>query len=183
SRPVPFRTRSRLERSATRPVRVYRVRLSGAAIPAGAVLTALRPAGGAAGVHQEQRVLSRHLHRIDPAMPVTRQHLVHDEVAALRQWRRARISARAMRVPTLIMTGDEDWPCLEPGLLMKRNIATAALVVMPNAGHAINLEDPAAFNRHLTDFFQTVDAGRWPTREQDQRTLVATGQTVLVPLA
>jgi pimeloyl-ACP methyl ester carboxylesterase len=72
---------------------------------------------------------------------------------------------RAMRVPTLVMTGDEDWPCLEPGLLMKRNIATAGLVVMPNAGHAINLEDPAAFNRHLADFFQTVDAGRWPTRD------------------
>ena len=72
---------------------------------------------------------------------------------------------RALRVPTLVMTGDEDWPCLEPGLLMKRTIATAALVVMPNAGHAINLEDPAAFNRHLADFFQSVDAGRWPARD------------------
>jgi pimeloyl-ACP methyl ester carboxylesterase len=72
---------------------------------------------------------------------------------------------RALRVPTLIMTGDEDWPCLEPGLLMKRTIPTAALVVMPNVGHAINLEDPAAFNRHLVDFFRTVDAGRWPARD------------------
>ena len=72
---------------------------------------------------------------------------------------------RAMRVPTLVITGDEDWPCLEPGLLMKRNIPTAALAVMPNAGHAINLEDPAAFNRHLADFFQSVDAGRWPARD------------------
>ena len=44
-------------------------------------------------------------------------------------------------------------------------IATAALVVLPNAGHAINLEDPAAFNRHLADFFLTVEAGRWPTRD------------------
>ena len=40
---------------------------------------------------------------------------------------------KAITAPTLIMTGDEDWPCLEPGLLMKKNIATAALVVMPNA--------------------------------------------------
>ena len=70
-----------------------------------------------------------------------------------------------MRVPTLVITGDEDWPCLEPGLLMKRNIPTAALAVMPNAGHGINLEDPGVFNRHLMDFFQTVDAGRWPTRD------------------
>src|SRR5262249_37742110 len=47
---------------------------------------------------------------------------------------------KAITAPTLVMTGDEDWPCLEPALLMKRTIATAALVVMPNAGHTINLE-------------------------------------------
>ncbi len=53
---------------------------------------------------------------------------------------------KTITVPTLIMTGDEDWPCLEPGILMKKNIPTAALVVMPNAGHNINLEEPAVFN-------------------------------------
>jgi len=42
------------------------------------------------------------------------------------------------------MTGDEDWPCLQPALLMKQSIASAALAVMPNCGHAINLEDPDA---------------------------------------
>jgi pimeloyl-ACP methyl ester carboxylesterase len=67
--------------------------------------------------------------------------------------------------PTLIMTGDEDWPCLEPALLMKRTIPTAGLVVMPNAGHAINLEEPAAFNAHLCDFFHAVDAGAWRNRD------------------
>jgi len=72
---------------------------------------------------------------------------------------------KTIAVPTLIMTGDEDWPCLEPGLLMKRMIPTAALVVMPNAGHAINLEEPAAFNQHLADFFHAVEAGAWPKRD------------------
>ena len=72
---------------------------------------------------------------------------------------------KTITVPTLIMTGDEDWPCLEPGLLMKRMIPTAALVVMPNAGHAINLEEPAAFNQHLADFFHTVDIGTWHKRD------------------
>ena len=67
--------------------------------------------------------------------------------------------------PTLVMTGDEDWPCLEPGLLMKRMIPTAALVVMPNSGHTINIEEPGAFNAHLDEFFRIVDAGRWPTRD------------------
>ena len=72
---------------------------------------------------------------------------------------------KTLMVPTLIMTGDEDWPCLDPALLMKRTIPTAGLVVMPNAGHTINLEEPAAFNQHLTDFFHAVDVGAWPKRD------------------
>jgi len=72
---------------------------------------------------------------------------------------------KQISAPTLIMTGDEDWPCLEPGLLMKKTIPTAGLVVMPNAGHNINLEDPAAFNAHLAELFAAADAGAWPTRD------------------
>ena len=72
---------------------------------------------------------------------------------------------KEMTTPTLIMTGDEDWPCLEPALLMKRTIPTAALVVMPNAGHTINLEDPVAFNQHIADFLHTVDVGGWRRRD------------------
>ncbi|MEM6624154.1 MAG: alpha/beta hydrolase [Pseudomonadota bacterium] len=72
---------------------------------------------------------------------------------------------RTITSPTLILTGDEDWPCLEPGLLMKREIATAALSVIPNAGHTINLETPEAFNTQVGDFLHAVEAGRWPTRD------------------
>src|SRR5215813_13063114 len=79
---------------------------------------------------------------------------------------------QTITAPTLIMTGDEDWPCLEPGVLMKRTIPTAALVVMPNAGHTINLEDPVAFNAHIADFFHTVDVGAW--RKRDPRAVVST---------
>jgi pimeloyl-ACP methyl ester carboxylesterase len=64
------------------------------------------------------------------------------------------------------MTGDEDWPCLEPALLMKRTIPTSALIVMPSSGHLINLEEPDAFNRHLVDFFHVVDLGAWRPRDQ-----------------
>ncbi|HXW28585.1 MAG TPA: alpha/beta hydrolase, partial [Xanthobacteraceae bacterium] len=76
---------------------------------------------------------------------------------------------KALTVPTLVITGDEDWPCLEPALLLKRTVPTAALIVMPNAGHAINLEEPAAFNQHLADFFHGVDVGSW--RERDPRAM------------
>lgn len=67
-------------------------------------------------------------------------------------------------VPTLIVTGDEDDPCLEPGLFMKWKIPAAGLLVLPNSGHTINLEEPEAFNRALLDFLTAVDAGRWPRR-------------------
>jgi pimeloyl-ACP methyl ester carboxylesterase len=72
---------------------------------------------------------------------------------------------RALTVPTLILSGDEDWPCLAPGILMKREIPSAALSVMPNCGHTINLEDPDQFNRIVGDFIVQVEAGRWPKRD------------------
>ncbi|HKC44386.1 MAG TPA: alpha/beta hydrolase [Burkholderiales bacterium] len=72
---------------------------------------------------------------------------------------------KKMTLPTLIMTGDEDEPCLEAGLLMKRSIATSGLVVIPKSGHAINLEEPAAFNRAVADFLAAVEAGRWSPRD------------------
>jgi pimeloyl-ACP methyl ester carboxylesterase len=72
---------------------------------------------------------------------------------------------RRLEVPTLVMTGDEDGPCLEPGLLLKRTIPTAALVVFPNTGHALNLEEPELFNRSLDRFFHQVECQRWPRRD------------------
>ena len=71
---------------------------------------------------------------------------------------------RRLQVPTLIVTGDEDEPCLEPGLFMKRAIPTAGLVVMPKCGHTINIEDPDAFNRIVSDFLTAVEAGKWGMR-------------------
>jgi len=38
-------------------------------------------------------------------------------------------------------------------------------VILPNSGHAINLEEPELFNRALLDFLTAVDAGRWPRRD------------------
>jgi pimeloyl-ACP methyl ester carboxylesterase len=72
---------------------------------------------------------------------------------------------KRLTVPTLVLTGDEDWPCLQPALLMKQNIPSAALSVMPNCGHTINIEDPDQFNRIVGDFLLQVDAGRWPMRD------------------
>ncbi|MBI3967410.1 MAG: alpha/beta hydrolase [Chloroflexi bacterium] len=69
-----------------------------------------------------------------------------------------------LTVPTLVLIGDEDEPCVDPAVFMKREIPTAGLVVIPQSGHTINLEEPDAFNRAVLDFFRVVEAGKWPTR-------------------
>lgn len=71
---------------------------------------------------------------------------------------------RALAVPTLIMLGDEDEPCIEPSIFMKRCIPSSGLVMFPQAGHAINLEDPDLFNRSVLDFLTAVEAGKWARR-------------------
>ena len=72
---------------------------------------------------------------------------------------------KKMTVPTLVMIGDEEEPCLEANLLIKRCIPTAGLAVLPRSGHAINLEEPAVFNQLLESFFHQVEAGKWTRRD------------------
>ena len=71
---------------------------------------------------------------------------------------------RALNVPTLIMTGDEDDPCIETSVYMKRNIPNSGLVVIPRSGHAINLEEPDLFNSVVLDFLTAVESGAWTPR-------------------
>ncbi|MBV9696437.1 MAG: alpha/beta fold hydrolase, partial [Gammaproteobacteria bacterium] len=76
-----------------------------------------------------------------------------------------RDAMRNMNVPTLIVAGDEDEPCLEPALMMKRTIAAAGLAVIPRSGHTLNLEEPEEFNRMLYGFVTAVETGRWRPRD------------------
>lgn len=71
---------------------------------------------------------------------------------------------RQLKLPTLVIAGDEDDPTLEPALYLKRTITSSALLVMPKCGHTMNLEDPDAFNRALLDFITAVDSGAWKDR-------------------
>jgi pimeloyl-ACP methyl ester carboxylesterase len=68
--------------------------------------------------------------------------------------------------PTLIMAGDEEEPCLEACLLMKRCIASAGLALLPCSGHGINLEEPALFNQLLENFLHQVESGRCSPRDK-----------------
>ena len=74
-----------------------------------------------------------------------------------------------MKVPTHIVSGDEDNQCLEPGIFIKRVCPAARLTIVAATGHAVNVEEPDLFNSLTDDFLALVDSGRW--RPRDPRSL------------
>ena len=82
---------------------------------------------------------------------------------------------RALTVPTLVISGDEDEGCLEPSLMLKRTIPTAGLALLPKTGHTCNLEEPELFDRLLERFFADVENGAWGTRDPRSLATSTTG--------
>jgi pimeloyl-ACP methyl ester carboxylesterase len=72
---------------------------------------------------------------------------------------------KKMMVPTLVIVGDEDDHCLQPGIFLKKTIPACGLSIFPKTGHTLNLEEPAAFNALLSEFITQVEAGRWLPRD------------------
>jgi len=64
-------------------------------------------------------------------------------------------------VPLLIIVGDEDEPCIDGSVFLKRTAPTAGLLVIPRSGHNVPTEEPAMFNAALADLFAAAEAGRW----------------------
>jgi len=72
---------------------------------------------------------------------------------------------RQLKVPLHMVSGDEDDNCLDPGIFIKRVCPSATLTVVAGTGHAVNLEEPALFNRITAEFLAQVDSGRWKPRD------------------
>jgi pimeloyl-ACP methyl ester carboxylesterase len=76
---------------------------------------------------------------------------------------------RAVQLPVLLIVGDEDEPCLDVNLFMKRIMPSAQLAVLPGSGHVVNWEEPALFNHLIERFLSAVDRFTW--RPRDPRAL------------
>jgi pimeloyl-ACP methyl ester carboxylesterase len=61
-------------------------------------------------------------------------------------------------VPTLVLVGADDTHFLAAADYMERKIPGATRVTIPEAGHASNLHQPAAFNRAVADFLAGLPA-------------------------
>ena len=58
--------------------------------------------------------------------------------------------------PTLVVVGDKDEPFLAASDYMAKKIPGARKVVIPDAGHAANVDQPAAFNAAVIEFLKTL---------------------------
>lgn len=110
----------------------------------------------------------RHLRGHDPAGTADALQYFHSTRPVIYEFEAA---LRNVKVPTLVALGDEDAPCIEPSLFLKRVMPAAGLWICPRTGHAIQLEEPALFNEAVQVFILAVQQGAW--KERDPRTLGA----------
>ncbi len=71
----------------------------------------------------------------------------------------------AVKLPVLLMVGDEDTSCLHVNVWLKSIMPAARLMVFPASGHALNLEEPDLFNAALARFLALVESGGWRPRD------------------
>jgi pimeloyl-ACP methyl ester carboxylesterase len=63
----------------------------------------------------------------------------------------------ALAMPVLIVNGDVDDACHKTGAYLKRTIPDSGHWMLPDTGHAINLEEPELFNQGLERFFAAAE--------------------------
>ena len=85
---------------------------------------------------------------------------------AVRERRPATDRLHEIRVPTLIVCGENDPPFLGPSRQMHDRIPGSELVILPGVGHTPSFEAPEILNRTLLDFLAQADAQRLETLSQ-----------------
>ena len=58
--------------------------------------------------------------------------------------------------PTLVLVGENDEPFLVGTDYMANKIAGSVKAVVPNAGHAANIDNPTDFNNAVTSFLSSL---------------------------
>jgi pimeloyl-ACP methyl ester carboxylesterase len=107
--------------------------------------------------------------RLDAAGRLVRQgfleHPPHALAATLRGLVATQPSVEELRpalarlaLPALVIVGAEDRGSLEPSRELARTLPNARLVVVPGAGHVVNLQKPEEFNAALLEFLERLPA-------------------------
>jgi pimeloyl-ACP methyl ester carboxylesterase len=65
-------------------------------------------------------------------------------------------SLDSITVPTLVIVGAQDTDFLAGADYMDRHISTARKIVIDNAGHAANMDQPETFNTAVREFLEQL---------------------------
>ncbi|MEX2246354.1 MAG: alpha/beta fold hydrolase [Dehalococcoidia bacterium] len=79
--------------------------------------------------------------------------------AALQQWSGSLDRLHEIRVPALVLVGDQD-NLLEPSRIMHGKIAGSRFVLIRDSGHGTSVWRPEACAKGVVDFLADVDAGK-----------------------
>jgi len=79
-------------------------------------------------------------------------HTAREVLARRRRVYELEPQLKALRVPTRLIVGDGDAPCLKVHEFMARTVPGARSLVLRGTGHLSNLESPAAFNAAVSRF-------------------------------
>lgn len=66
-------------------------------------------------------------------------------------------SLREIKVPSLILIGEDDTPFMPAAQYMAKKIPDSELIIIPKAGHSANVDNPEAFNRAVLDFLRKLN--------------------------
>ncbi len=73
-------------------------------------------------------------------------------------------------IPALVIVGEKDTPYLRASELMTKRMPRAKRVLIPGAGHVVNLDEPEAFDREVLGFIETLALpGDTPPRGRNGR--------------
>lgn len=62
-----------------------------------------------------------------------------------------------IKVPTLVLVGENDEDFIAAGQVMNKKISDSKHVLVPNAGHAANIDNPEFFNEAVLDFLKELN--------------------------
>lgn len=65
-----------------------------------------------------------------------------------------------IKVPSLAVVGADDKPFLAASEYMTKKIPGCQKVVIPNAGHAVNIDQPGKFNEAVLGFLSSIKGNK-----------------------
>ena len=100
------------------------------------------------GSATKERSTSSH-RSVDGLIRAARGMLVQRDASVIR-------SLPHINVPTLIVVGANDVPFHYAAQYMEEKIPNGMKVVIPDAGHAVNIDQPVIFNKTMCDFLESL---------------------------